>query len=220
MNFLINKFVKEIEILKRRVNDDYFTINCNCKEIANQKMEQKFEKDLEMVIHYDKDIDCDQIVDEAIDFGVEEYRILKLMNYRNIANWICSAIELWEQQLYLYLRDIKSDVSLKDNWFNTMLNNLDNHYNNVIKSSNQYLNLENKRTLVNILKHGEIQSIEKLKQVEPKYFKITSLIEDIDGIDLYNSSLTDVSLNINESDFNETCDQIIKFWEYIITLNN
>ena len=28
------------------------------------------------------------------------------------------------------------------------------------------------------------------------------------------------ALNINESDFNETCDQIIKFWEYIITLNN
>ena len=220
MNFLINKFVKEIEILKKRVNNDYFTVNCHYQEIVNQKMEQRFEQELEKSYDYDIDIDYDQFVDDAIDFGFEEYRILKLMNYRNIANWICSAIELWEQQLYLYLKDVKADVTPKDNWFNTIIDDLDNNHKNVIKSSNQYLNLKNKRILVNVLKHGEIESVEELKLTNPKYFKILNFVANYDGIELYNSSLTDMALNIDESDFNETCDQIISFWEYVKSLNN
>ena len=175
MNFLINKFVKEIEILKKRVNNDYFTVNCHYQEIVNQKMEQRFEQELEKSYDYDIDIDYDQFVDDAIDFGFEEYRILKLMNYRNIANWICSAIELWEQQLYLYLKDVKADVTPKDNWFNTIIDDLDNNHKNVIKSSNQYLNLKNKRILVNVLKHGEIQEIgnhQELLKKKGQYYEL------------------------------------------------
>lgn len=220
MGCLINNFIKEIDILRKKVNDYYFIINKNYHEIANQKMEQKFEEDLQIPSHYDQDIDYDQFVDDAIDFGVEEYSILKLMNYRNIANWICCAIELCEQQLYVYAKELDHTITPSQNWFDTIINILTERYDYNIKLSEEYLNLESKRMLVNVLKHGEGKSEIKLRQIKPQYFITSNTFDNYDVMQLYNSSLTEVALNIDESDFNETCDQIISFWEYVKNLND
>ena len=77
--------------------------------------------------------------------------------------------------------------------------------------------MENKRLLVNVIKHSEGTSEEKLRNECPKYFdNSTELFGDMDNLKTYKTSLGEVALNITEEDFDETCFQIIDFWKAIL----
>ena len=96
------------------------------------------------------------------------------MRYRNLANWICNVIEIWEQQMYLLYSEIKQD-GRKFNNFNQLVKEIED-LGLQISGMIEYHNLENKRLLVNVIKHSEGTSEEKLRNECPKYFDNSTIL--------------------------------------------
>ncbi|MBR4003050.1 MAG: hypothetical protein IKI95_03155 [Clostridia bacterium] len=210
---LIQRFIRNIEDLQSIVKKDYLTVNSDLEEQANNASEQEYNRLIEIYTSENDDISA--LLDKSQEVGLEKYLLLKVMRYRNLANWICNVIEIWEQQMYLLYSEIKQD-GRKFNNFNQLVKEIEN-LGLQISGMIEYHNLENKRLLVNVIKHSEGTSEEKLRNECPKYFdNSTELFGDMDNLKTYKTSLGEVALNITEEDFDETCFQIIDFWKAIL----
>ena len=210
---LIQRFIRDIENLQSIVKKDYLKVNYDLEEQANNASEQEYNRLIE--IYSSESDDISALLDKSQEVGLEKYLLLKVMRYRNLANWICNVIEIWEQQVFLLYSEIKQDGK-KFNNFNQLVKEIEN-LGLQISGMIEYHNLENKRLLVNVIKHSEGNSEEKLRNKCHKYFdNSTELFGCVDNLKMYKTSLGEVSLNITEEDFNETCLQIINFWSAII----
>lgn len=207
---LIHRFIRDIENLQSIVKIDYLTVNSDLEKQANNASEQEYNRLIE--IYSSENDDISALLDKSQEVGLEKYLLLKVMRYRNLANWICNVIEIWEQQLYLLYNEIQQDDKKFDK-FNILISAL-KKIGIVIENMTEYQNLQKKRLLVNVIKHSEGRSEEELRKKCPKYFNnSTGLFENMDNLKIYKTSLGEDALNINEEDFNETCSQIIKFWK-------
>lgn len=205
----ILRFIRNIEDLQAIVKKDYLTVNYDLEEQANSASKQEYNRLIE--IYSSENDDISALLDKSQEVGLEKYLLLKVMRYRNLANWICNVIEIWEQQLFLLYSEIKQDGK-KFNNFNQLVKEIEN-LGLPISGMMEYQKLEIKRLLVNVIKHSEGNSEEKLRDKCPKYFdNSTELFENMDNLKTYKTSLGEVALNITEEDFDETCCQIIDFW--------
>ena len=119
---LIHRFIRDIENLQSIVKKDYLTVNSDLEKQANNASEQEYNRLIE--IYSSENDDISALLDKSQEVGLEKYLLLKVMRYRNLANWICNVIEIWEQQMYLLYSEIKQD-GRKFNNFNQLVKEIE-----------------------------------------------------------------------------------------------
>ncbi len=174
---------------------------------------------------YDDYIDSASIAEKALEIGIEHYSYLKLGKYHLTATWHATLYQLWEQQLRLFLFSEKSHV-FKKNDFKTFcakgfkeIKDEFLFHNVAIEGFSCWPKIKELRLLCNVIKHGDGDSSEKLRKLNPALFrKEPSLFErekDIDYMDTYKTTLLEETLNINETTLHNYKEDLLSFWNEI-----
>jgi hypothetical protein len=161
--------------------------------------------------------DPSSIAQFAMESGFYYYEKYSLMRYNTRAMWITMLYQYWEQQVRKFLYDEYKNVYEIE--FSKFCSNGIREIKEGFKESNlditllnSWSGIEELRLLANSLKHGEGSSTKQLKEKFPKYFEHEGL-EEYDLLKLYNTTLGEKVLNINDSDYSTLCDNLIAFWK-------
>lgn len=168
---------------------------------------------------YDEEsiIDPSDFVETVQDASFEKYELLSLMHYRNISMWISCMCQVWEQQLFSFIyhealsegfeytkSDLKRGFAFSKDifeWHQQSLETLD-----------CWPKIKELRALVNVIKHSEGESEQKLRKIRPDYFVQDIGIDKYDLLSLYHSTLLEATLQIKEKDFVDYYNALIEFW--------
>ena len=213
------KLIREIEFIYQEYVNKISKLYDTAENEAN-KYEIYLENHPEEYNYLEKEEDILPKIQSLI---FRRYNLIKNIKYRNLASYIIVLYHLIEQFLGML---IKQHISLKSNdiyYMESLKNNIKiidknkcfNNFNMTrIKefylmydvNFNKFLGfnkIEELNLLDNTLKHGEGDSMNKLKAKRPDFFK------ELNNI-LYTTTLED-SLNLTENDFKEYIIAIKKF---------
>lgn len=170
---------------------------------------------------------CSDEEDYFIAIESEVYRYYTFLNdakYRTLAMWICCTCQLWEQQILSFLCQEISNMDLlgseKKNCFMKRYKNLSswkyvtqllNDCNINIAGMDCSGKIDEMRLLVNVLKHSEGKSEDKLREKNPDIF----LIDGKDLLPMHHTSLGYPVLNLSIDNLKEYNEALIEFWENI-----
>lgn len=155
-----------------------------------------------------------EIVKQAV---FEKYEILSLMRYRNICMWISCLCQAWEQQLFSFIYNEARIEGIKYNeadlkkGFEFSKEVFDWHQQKFEKMS-CWPKIKELRTLVNVIKHSEGDSEQRLRKMRPDYFEYDTGVEKFDLLSLYHSTLLEATLQIENKDFYDYYNALISFW--------
>lgn len=181
--------------------------------------QNKLWEDLMNKPYYDEDmlIDPVDLVDTVQEAGFEKYEILSLMQYRNISMWISCMCQVWEQQLFSFvyheaLREgIKyAESDLKRGFI--FSKDVFEWHQQPFETLACWSKVKELRALVNVIKHSEGNSEQKLRKIRPDYFELDTGTGKYDLLSLYHSTLLEATLQIKEQDFLDYYNALIAFW--------
>jgi hypothetical protein len=142
------------------------------------------------------------------------YYMLKLGKYTVTAAWHVTLYEFFLQQIRLFLYRENSryeEIDLKSYGDNLKkIKTIYNEYKYQITNLSAWTKIEELRLLSNVLKHGDGASADTLRKQSPMLF-----LKDDDGenlFDLYNTTLLEITMNINGSTLHKYKVAIEKFW--------
>lgn len=196
------------------------------KDIENEadKKSDEFYNNFMNMPAYDDCIDPASIAEKALEIGIEHYSYLKLGKYYLTATWHSTLYQLWEQQLRLFLFCEMSHV-LNINFKAFCAKGIDEikkkfqSHNVVIENFSCWPKINELRLLCNVIKHGDGDSSEKLRELNPALFrKEPALFErekDIDYMDTYKTTLSEETLNINQATLQQYKEALLYFWDEI-----
>jgi len=165
----------------------------------------------------ESDFDLSDIADTCQEIGLKRYEILSLMRYRNLAMWISCLYQSWEQQIMRFVKnEIETDGCFNltgDMDFATAKKGFKIH-NCPIDELSCWKKIRELRALVNVIKHSEGDSAKILRKLRPDFF----CWEETNGfsrdkLQLFESSLLDETLNIENEDFTAYYNALIAFWD-------
>lgn len=169
-------------------------------------------------INYSEDYDPDfeSLASDCEEAAYERYEILSLMKYRNLGMWISCLCQVWEQQLISFL---KSEMK-HDGWeftggtdFKEVKECFKIHNQN-LESLNCWHKIKELRLVVNVLKHAEGDSAEKLRRIRPNLFDWPQNYNiKGDKLEFHYTTLLEETLNISNADFLKYYDTLIEFWD-------
>lgn len=150
--------------------------------------------------------------------AVERYQFLSLMRYRTLGLWISMLSQIWEQQNLTFLRNELDQERLKlftsrgrevSGWGFREIVEIFASFGIELDTLTVWDKIEEMRLLVNVIKHAEGNSADKLRALRPDFF-------DADGwgdaLELYKTSLNEEALNIKNQDFIDYYDALVQFW--------
>ena len=157
--------------------------------------------------------DCAESIEEA---AFERYSLIHLMYYRNLAAWICTLCQVWEQQLYAFIVREAQSEGLE---YNPEELGCGFEFSKRVFEWHQYpLNkvsvwdkVKELRLVVNVIKHADGRSEKILRRIKPEIF----IDEGYDLISLYHTSLLEPTLMIKRQDFCDYYEALIAFWKEI-----
>ncbi|MCL2865811.1 MAG: hypothetical protein FWE25_09755 [Lachnospiraceae bacterium] len=221
---------KTVLFLCERQREGFKSDLSNIKELFFERVYPPFSKaELEAEQLRDEmwnDINCKTVSDENVSFDPSEfidfiqeqayskYEILNLMRYRTLGMWISCMCQVWEQQLYTFIvqeeRHMGSKFldSVKKRGFGFVKDVFELHGQN-LDNMKSWKKLNELRLLVNVIKHSEGDSEKKLRKLRPDYFQYNDGVDNIDLLKLFNSTLLETTLQINEKDFIDYFDALI-----------
>ena len=147
------------------------------------------------------------------------YLLIDAMEYRTLCMWLSCLRQVWEQQIFRYAEKEATKNSLlglpkpKNS-----INGMKEYFLKFDVSFGKmpcWSKIEELGLLVNVLKHAEGQSADKLRKLRPDYFKIKNPIGIEDSLKCYNSALIERTLNITNDDFEKYYNSLIEFWDRI-----
>lgn len=162
-------------------------------------------------------IDPSDYVDAVQEAAFEKYEILSLIQYRNINMWISCMCQVWEQQLFCFVyhetlsEGIKYDKSDIKKGFSFSKKVFEWHQ-QPFENLQCWSKIKELRALVNVIKHSEGDSEQKLRQMRSDYFEHDTGIGKYDLLSLYHSTLLEATLQIKDEDFIEYYNALISFW--------
>lgn len=162
-------------------------------------------------------IDPSDYVDAVQEAGFEKYEILSLMNYRNISMWISCLCQVWEQQLFSFVyheaqsEGIKYDEADLKRGF-AFSKEVFEWHEQPFESLTCWPKIKELRALVNVIKHSEGDSEQKLRKMRPDYFEQDTAVGKYDLLSLYHSTLLEATLQIKDQDFIDYYDALVVFW--------
>ncbi|MCU5742896.1 hypothetical protein OCC47_16345 [Bacillus cereus] len=171
---------------------------------------------------------CDpgDFADDAWQFGIDYYENVSLMRYNTQLMWISTMYQFWEQQVrkflhkemtrsgYQYLDKNQKEVEYKD--FCTNINKIKTFflaYQVDITTLPCWNKLNELRLLANVIKHGPGGSAEELKNIRPDLFDSPHLSTNL--LDLYQTTLNDVVINLKDHDLETYANSLSDFWEQL-----
>lgn len=159
-------------------------------------------------------IDPADYADEAMDRAIKHWGFLNHGRYVLIASWHVALYEAFEQQLRSYLyRELSHYCNLTINHVFSKFDDLKNIlflYQIDIASLKGLKQIDQLRLLCNVIKHGEGASADDLRKKRPDLIKTQ---DDIELLDLYESSLLDEVLEISDKTLVEFGNAIKDFWD-------
>lgn len=165
----------------------------------------------------DDNSDPGDYVDFVQEKAFERYEMLTLMQYRNIGMWIACLCQVWEQQLYSFVvheatqEGIKYDPSDIKRGFAFSKEVFEWHQQPFEKMT-VWSKIKELRLLVNVIKHAEGDSEQKLRRIRPDYFTQDIGGTQYDLMSLYHTTLLEPTLMIRGQDFIDYFDALVQFW--------
>lgn len=214
---LRDKYIKDLTQIKELFFERIQPVFADAEKEATIYQNQLWDNLMSQPCDEDSIIDPSDYVDTVQEAAFEKYEILSLMQYRNINMWISCMCQVWEQQLFSFVfhealsEGIKYDESDLKKGFAFSKEVFEWHqqpFNNLICWSK----IKELRALVNVIKHSEGDSEQKLRKMRPDYFVHDTGIEKYDLLSLYHSTLLEATLQIKDKDFIEYYDALIAFW--------
>ena len=215
---LRKKYIKDLT----QINDLYFEriqpIFADAeKEAANYQ--NKLWEDLMNKPCYSEDdvLDPADYVDVVQEAGLEKYEILSLMHYRNISMWISCMCQVWEQQLFSFVyheaqsEGIKYDEADLKRGF-AFSKEVFEWHEQPFENLACWPKIKELRTLVNVIKHSEGDSEQKLRKMRTDYFEHDTGAGKYDLLSLYHSTLLEATLQIKDQDFIDYYEALVAFW--------
>lgn len=161
-------------------------------------------------------IDPGDFADEAMDRAFKHWEFLNHGKYVLLASWHVALYEAFEQQLRSYLyKELSHDFNLSINHVFSKFNDMKKIlllYKINLASINGLKQIDELRLLCNVIKHGEGASANELRKKRPELIK---MVNDIELLDLYNSSLLEEVLEISDKTLAEFGNAINDFWDSI-----
>lgn len=165
----------------------------------------------------DECTDPGDYVDFVQDKEFERYEMLSLMKYRNIGMWLSCLCQVWEQQLYSFIIHEAEHEGLKYNPADTkrgfaFTKEAFEFHQQRFEDMPAWNKIKELRLLVNVIKHAEGDSEEKLRKIRPDYFIQDIYGTEYDPMSLYHTTLLEPTLMIKEQDFIDYFNALVQFW--------
>ncbi|OGO76911.1 MAG: hypothetical protein A2Y23_08770 [Clostridiales bacterium GWB2_37_7] len=167
----------------------------------------------------DCDPDFSGIAEACQEAGIERYEILSLMRYRNLGMWLSCMCQVWEQQLIRFIKhEVENDGLIeftKEVDFNEAKECFKFHNYN-IESMKCWEQIKELRLLVNVIKHAEGNSADRLRKIRPDYFEWDKRLGyHDDKLKFHKTTLLEQTLNITNKDFDMYYNALVSFWDEI-----
>lgn len=215
---LRKKYIRDLT----QINDLYFEriqpIFADAEK-ETESYQNKLWEDLMNIPSYSEDdvIDPADYVDAVQEAGFEKYEILSLMHYRNISMWISCLCQVWEQQLFSFAyheaqsEGIKYDEADLKRGF-AFSKEVFEWHEQPFETLACWPKIKELRALVNVIKHSEGDSEQKLRKMRPDYFEQDTGAGKYDLLSLYHSTLLEATLQIKDQDFIDYYNALVAFW--------
>lgn len=162
-------------------------------------------------------VDPGDYVDFVQEKTIERYEMLSLMRYRNISMWISCLCQVWEQQLYSFViheaeqEGIQYSPDDKKRGF-AFAKEVFSCHQQQFEDMPVWSKIKELRLLVNVIKHAEGDSEQKLRKIRPDYFTQEMAGMEYDLMSLYHTTLLETTLMIQVQDFTDYYEALVKFW--------
>lgn len=226
---LRRKYIKDLTQIKEVFFERIQPIFANAETEATAYQNQLWDNLMSQPCSEESIIDPSDFVVTVQEAGFEKYEILSLMKYRNISMWISCMCQVWEQQLFSFIyqealsEGLKYDESDLKKGFSFSKEVFEWHQ-QPFENLACWPKIRELRALVNVIKHSEGDSEQKLRKMRPDYFEYDTDIGKYDLLSLYHSTLLEATLQINDKDFIDYYDALIAFWnelpEWMYTEND
>jgi len=221
-NSLRKNFQKPIELYADIYSNKISKLFLNIKEESKVIAEDYYN---EMGKHFNPDYhDESDFAEAAWEAGLDHYEGMALMKYNTKLMWISTLYQFWGQQVrkFIYEEVIRNHkfIDKKGNevpFKKFCTRGIDDikeeflEFDQDLEKLSCWAKISELRLLSNVIKHGDGWSATQLKQLRPDFFKSDFINYDL--LDLYNNTLNDIVLNVDDNEFQKYCEAIIQFWD-------
>ncbi|MGG1339677.1 hypothetical protein ABE244_03620 [Bacillus toyonensis] len=168
---------------------------------------------------------CDpgDYADDALQFSINYYENVSLMRYNTQLMWISTMYQFWEQQVrkFLYKEMTRSgfkffdknqkEIEYKD--FCTNIGKIKDFFLKFqvdITTLSCWDKINELRLLANVIKHGPGESANDLLKIRSGIFDSSYLSTNL--LDLYQTTLNDIVINLKEHDLKTYAKALTDFW--------
>lgn len=214
---LRQRYIDDLTLIKTMFIERIQPIFANAEKESEEYQNELWESIINRPCTEDNYVDPGDYVGFVQEKAVERYEMLSLMRYRNIGMWIACLCQVWEQQLYSFIiheaqqEGIKYDSSDIKRGFAFSKEVFEWHQ-QPFEQMATWAKIKELRLLVNVIKHAEGDSEQKLRTLRPDYFTEEVCGTQYDLMVLYHTTLLEPTLMIKEQDFTDYYDALVKFW--------
>ncbi|MCD4751961.1 MAG: hypothetical protein K8R40_02705 [Anaerolineaceae bacterium] len=217
---LRDQFKEELTQIKELFFERIEPVFSDTEGEANQYKEEMIEAAKNSEFIGELDDEKSDLSTWIMEESYERYTTFEIMKYRTLAMWISCMCQVWEQQISMFLKkdltaqglkiynenNLVTVYSIKDVWDILKLFQVD------VTTLQCWSKVKEMRQLVNVIKHGDGVSAEKLKRMRPDFFNGDNELILSGGMAKFGVSLLDTTLAISNQDFIEYYNALIQFW--------
>lgn len=214
---LRQRYIDDLTFIKTMFIERIQPIFANAEEEAEKYQDELWNSVMGAQCTEDTYTDPGDCVEYVRDKAIERYDMLHLMHYRNVGMWIACMCQVWEQQLYSFVineaeqegieynpADIKRGFAFSKEVFEW--------HQQPFEQMTVWPKIKELRLLVNVIKHAEGDSEQKLRKLRPDYFTENVAGTTFDMMSLYHTTLLEPTLMIQVQDFLDYFSALVQFW--------
>ena len=216
---LRQKYIGDLTLIKTMFIERIQPIFANAEKEANDYRDELWSEIVNSTCsEEDAAVDPSDYVEFVQEKAIERYEMLSLMHYRNIGMWIECLCQVWEQQICSFVIDeakrdgITYEASDMQKGYGFAKAVFKEHQ-QTFEQMESWDEIRELRLLVNVLKHAEGDSEQKLRKLRPDYFTQDICGEKYDLMSMYHTSLLESTLKIQEEDFIKYYNALVAFWK-------
>lgn len=206
---LLEEYQKELSLI-----DDYYgrtaSVFGDIEDEAEKFGDQLFEN-----YPGTEDTDPASVAEWAEEERLGRYLSLEVMKSNNLLMTISMLYHIWEQQLIRFtVREMKHyiKVSKKEMPFSDVQIIFKLHGVDIVKTQ-AWKKLRELKFLVNVIKHADGESADKLRKIRPDFFEL-EIVKGTDTLELYESALSNkYALQVSEQDLHVYINAAKEFWD-------
>ncbi|HGO9417112.1 TPA: hypothetical protein ACLBZX_005637 [Bacillus cereus] len=223
-DYLRKELQKPYELYLKTYTDRISPVFDNIVQEAEEVAQNAYR---DLTKHADPEcFDPGDFADDAWQFGVDYYGNISLMRYNTQLMWVSTMYQFWEQQVrkflykemtrsgYQYIDKNQNEIEYKN--FCTNIGKIKTFflaYQVDITALSCWDKLNELRLLANVIKHGPGGSAEDLLKIRPDLFDASHVSTNL--LDLYQTTLNDVVINLKKNDFETYANSLSNFWEQL-----